>query len=265
MATQTKRDEEQPALVFEGVRWPRARGTAVNTPLDLHHDDGSKTTLPGTVAISVASGAGRTWSPLPNDAAWRNLAELRLDDPVATERLVRLRGDPYGTLKPGNPINTASLFYLQQALQLAAGAWAPPDATGTSHPATEPAYIRQARNFLQHVGAARVLAALAVIPKYGGLAMRPRELAGYLVVKAIADTAPFRPMRRCEVCDLWFTIIRTTRESRCCSPSCRAQSHRQHKEGLDGLVQEEHHGSGHATMASGVERAGERRHGSAKD
>jgi len=187
---------------------------------------------------------------------------MDLGDPAAVEAFVQSRGEPYGELKPGHPISSASWVYLSEALQLAAAAWGPPDADGTSYPINDLACISRARSFLEHVGAAPLLAAMAVIPMLGrkfgpGLGLQPRNLAAFLVARAVNAMRPFQPMRRCLTCGCWFEVIRIQREPDFCSASCRAM-HTQ-KGNQDGVIQEEHHQEREPALAKRVVGAGTER------
>jgi hypothetical protein len=268
MTARTKPLEAKSTLVFAGTRWPHARATAMADAQPVPRAGGT-VTMHRVVAISVESGKGRTWTPESNDGSWRSLGELRLDDPGACEHFVRYRGDPFGTLAPGAPTTTLAWVQLNEALRLAASAWRPPDASGTSQPTDDLTCIRNARSFLAQVdGASRLLATLTVIPRFDGLlGLRPQNLAAYLLAKALHDMAPFRPMRRCQTCGFWFGVVRVTREASFCSSSCRAQFHQQEREQEkdDGVVQEEHHHQRHHEMAGGMADPGERRQDRTED
>src|SRR6476620_12603954 len=126
--------EASAALVFSGPRFPYARATA-GGDARIVRIDGSETTRKIAI-VSVERGQGRTWTPDPNDASWRSFSEIDIGDPVAVEAFVRLRGDPYDKLRAGSSITTAAWVDLIEVLRLAASAWSPPDAGGTSYPAT---------------------------------------------------------------------------------------------------------------------------------
>jgi hypothetical protein len=248
-------------LVFSSLRFPHARATA-GGDVQILRGDGSLITR-GTTIVSVARGHGRTWMPDANDATWRTFSEIDIADPIAVENFVKFRGDPYGALSASSSISTAAWVDLIEALRLAASAWGPPDADGTSYPAADPGSISRTRDFLDQVGGTRLLVTFAVLPRVEGLGLAPRNLAAFMVARAIGATAPFHAMRRCSVCRFWFEVTRTSREPDFCSASCRSIYHQREKR--DGLIQEESHREGHHKVAGGVDRAGAGRQDAAKD
>ena len=114
----------------------------------------------------------------------------------------------------------------ERVLQLAAGAWGPQDADGTSYPINDHVCISRAKRFLDHVGAAPLLAALAVVPSLGqkfgpGLGLEPRNLAAFLVARAVFAMAP-RPMQPLLTCASGSRSFASSARTAFCSASCRA-------------------------------------------
>lgn len=258
MRTPAKQFEARSELIFSGLRWPDAQA-AGRRRLVIPRADGSLTTESGFVNITVLGGEGRKWRAEPIDATWRSLAELDLDNFPDSAAFVQRRGDPYGALKPGNfYISTAQWIYLAEALRLAAVAWQPRDATGTSYPTTDRAKLTEAGRFLQHAGAAPMLKTLTVVPNSTGvgLSLSAPTLAAFLIARAALALAHPLPMRRCDQCGFWFEVRRIQRQPRFCSASCRALNHQNQEETQNGVSPEEHHQQGDRKVASGMAAAG---------
>jgi hypothetical protein len=258
MRTPGKQFEARSELIFSGLRWPGAEA-AGRQHLTIPRADGSLTTHSGFVTIVVFGDVeGRKWAPEPTDATWRSLAELDLDSFPDSAAFVRRRGDPYGALKPGNShITTSQWIYLAEALRIAAVAWQPADATGTSYPTTDRAKLLEAGRFLQNAGAAPMLATLAVVPNSSGvgLSLAAPSLAAFLIARAALALARPLPMRRCTECGFWFEVRRIQRQPRFCSASCRALNH-QNQESQDGVSPQEHHQQRNRKVAVGLATAG---------
>ena len=219
----------------------------------------------GFVIITVIGGKGRRWTPEPNDASWRDMAEPDLNDFHLSAHFVQRRGDPYGLFKVGTDIATSQWVYLAEALRIASTAWQPPDTAGTSYPTTKRAELVEAGRFLQHAGAVPMLATMTVIPNSSGvgLALSTPSLAGFLIGRAALALANPQPVRRCAECGFWFEVSRVRRQPRFCSSSCRATHHE--KENYYGVRQEEHHPQRDHAVASGVARTGAGRKDQAAD
>jgi hypothetical protein len=219
------------SILFSGRRWPHAQVGGRQT-VAVALADGSFLTERGFANI-IAHGEGRVWTPEANDASWRNLAELDLDDPRACADFAKRRGDPSGALRPGpTHVSSSQWFALAQAVQVAAQAWDPPGDDGVSHPTSEAGRLVEAAAFLSHPAAANALTLLSVVPDPAGgpaLALRAGSLAGFLVARCAQALEDTKPMRRCAVCGFWFEIRRARREPQFCSASCRALHHEQRR------------------------------------
>jgi hypothetical protein len=255
MRTPAKHSKARSELIFSGLRWPGAYAAGSRHQI-IPRADGSLDAESRFVNITGAVGKGRRWTPEPIDATWRSLAELDLDSFPDSAHFVRRRGDPYGVLKPDNFISTTQWIYLAEALRLAAAAWQPPDATGTSYPTKDRAKLVEAGRFLQHAGAAPLLATLTVVPNSSGvgLSLSAPTLAAFLIARAALALANPLPMRRCAECGFWFEMRRMS-QPRFCSSSCRALNH-QNREIQNGVSPQEHYPQGDHEVASRLARAG---------
>ena len=269
MKNTTKHSEIRFALTFTGLRWNEAQAEMGALRSIAARSFGSASDHVGFVDISVASGKPREWEASPSDGSWRTLAELDLADPASCADFVQRRGDPTGELRPGQPIHSVQWLMLSEALRIAAEAWLPADASGTSFLNPDRAVVEDAAERLlssPYVTSHTKQLTTSAMPGIGRLLIRPKNLAAYLVMRAAATLDSDNPaaMRRCACCSFWFETRRVKSQPRFCSATCRALSH-QNQENIDGIDPQEHHEEGQHTVAIGVATAGAGREDAAKD
>ena len=230
MKNTTKHSEIRFALTFTGLRWNEAQAEMGALRSIAARSFGSASDHVGFVDISVASGKPREWEASPSDGSWRTLAELDLADPAGCADFVQRRGDPTGELRPGQPIHSVQWLMLSEALRIAAEAWLPADASGTSFLNPDRAVVEDAAERLlssPYVTSHTKQLTTSAMPGIGRLLIRPKNLAAYLVMRAAATLDSDNPaaMRRCACCSFWFETRRVKSQPRFCSASCRALNH----------------------------------------
>jgi hypothetical protein len=212
------------------------------------------------VDISVFRGIGREWTPDPTDASWRNLGEIHLDSVPEVENFVARRGDPDSQLGPDRPITSGTWANLFEALRIAAAAWQPLDATGTSYPVADRTRQLEAWRFLDNPYVKHSLEKARVVPNLSrtGLSLQVPKLEDFLIARAIQALTTLLPMRRCIECSMWFEARHVLRLPRFCSPSCRAINHqtRKQQEIQDGVSAEKRDQAGDNPLAKRLVRTG---------
>lgn len=174
--------------------------------------------------VLETTGNGREKKVIGASGIWRNFASIQQDDETQVTAFVRRWGDPFGELAPGKPSHSDGWNLIALHLGQVAGFWGEADGSGVSHfhqgsvghRVTIMRDIRQSRPFAHDVGLDIDISDDGEVVPY----IVPRSLAGYMLASALAHLATKPNMRRCEFCSDWFGIGR--RDSRFCSPSCRA-------------------------------------------
>ncbi|MFK0272715.1 hypothetical protein ACIQUG_03520 [Ensifer sp. NPDC090286] len=170
------------------------------------------------------TGNGREKKVTGASGIWRNFASIRQDDETQVMEFVRRWGDPFGELAPGKPSHSDGWDVIALHLGQVAGFWSDADENGVSHfhnrdvshRVTIMQDIRRSRPFAGDIGMA------VEVSDQGKISINAvaRSLAGFMLASALAHLDTGQNMRQCEFCADWFAIGR--RDSRFCSPSCRA-------------------------------------------
>lgn len=178
------------------------------------------------------TGQGREKKVIGASGIWRNFADIRQDNETKVVEFVRRWGDPFAELAPDTPSPTSSWNAVAQRFETVASFWSRVDADGISRfqddPARRVTVMKDIRNSPEFANDIQVVFDVTETGEID-IHLAPRSLAGFMLASAMAHLETGQSMRRCETCDDWFAIGK--RDSRFCSPSCRAMHHTRLKVG----------------------------------
>jgi hypothetical protein len=241
-------------LFFDGLAWPAARIISRERVPGRYGSGffGGDEPNEAETFVVDASGNGRSYQMQHAEGWWRDLAELRTTDERQVLSFLARRGDPFGELKPGNPIRPVWWDSLITQLRQAAHAWEPITRLtdiSTLRP-DEPSY-EMAKSFL--VALPRGWTAHLEVT-YDGLipVLRAKVLAAYLTAAAAVSLRQRLPMRRCIYCASWFTLHHTGAEY--CTPSCRASAYNG-RTSPHCFRSQDHHAQGRDPLAGAVDHS----------
>jgi hypothetical protein len=184
-------------LFFGGTRWPAAR-----LEVPPHPDD--RSFLP-RVGIGI-SGKGRPWSAHDARGFWRTLPEVNTAEEAV--RWVARYGDVYGELSTDNRLVFTDTWRLQaDQLGEIANYWRAPGDDGVSYFADRTPPEVTFENLTVRISASTWLTPVC------------ENLSIYMLFSAFDAARRKVPMRRCEVCNHWFELRRST--GRVCSNACQ--------------------------------------------
>jgi hypothetical protein len=228
----TKRQMHEP-LIFAGRSRPSVRVVG-HKPIPGRQASGFGT-KPLEALIIETSGAGRSYEVTRVEGWWRDFSEVRINNNRRVLSFLQQRGDPFGKLEPGRPIDTSEWSGLITVLRQAASAWASPvmisrkieDVLGHEPPPEEglsafrPELREVAAGFVRALDDPRWTDDLGITYRDD---LQPivtaGSLASYMMAAAASSLRAGLPMRRCDYCASWFTLHYAP--ARCCSVSCGA-------------------------------------------
>lgn len=214
-------------LIFSGRSRPSVR-VIRRKPVPGRQASGFGTNALEAVLIET-SGNGRAFEITHAEGWWRDFSEVRIYDERRVRSFLQQRGDPFGKLAPGKPIDTSEWSSLILALRMAASAWSPAntpprkleeippasDGLSTFHPERREAAAGFMRAFPHWTSDLGVTYRDDLLP-----VVAARSLAAYMMAAAASSLRAGLNMRRCDYCASWFTLHYAP--ARCCSVSCGA-------------------------------------------
>ena len=197
---------------FFAAQRPAARAERLDTSLaSLFHRDGAF--VPDTTYARISTrGRGRKWQASTAIGAWRDFAELDLDNDAAI-RLRRPFRRSVSVLQPGRDVVTQDWSTLKTCLALFAQAWDParqPTASAASRTTRRGSCSPPS---LPRPSSSRSCVRRAIIPKIGrnGFELSSRTSAAFMIASAVDHFVDRQLLRRCQVCSRWFPIRRRPR------------------------------------------------------
>jgi hypothetical protein len=229
--------ERERKLIFEGLRFPRAKITETVIGLIIE-EDGTERRLDNRPPVFAVRSQpdGKPWRTNEQQGFWVDFAEIDLADGEQVVAFVRRRGLCFNDDPAKREEHTDRWPDLQAWFRILLRAWDPPDDDGTRR-ITDirkdvGKWVIAARNYDRDLTATRLLRDLEVVPdpagNPGATAYKARILASYMVASAMHGLERRLPLRPCDWCGSHYYRLRA--DARFCSASCRAREHERAKQ-----------------------------------